>query len=198
MRDLDGDIDAYAPLRNGPQDRYTIAAYAPAGSGSAISMHPPAIVVQARVPGVRYLIRGPKGGSLDLRTVKGSINVADFDGIVNAHTADGDIHMLIPQYGNASTGSGNVSVIFGSTTWPGTLHFRARDGDVEIYLNARASARVHLHTDDGTIFTDFPLKGTSSGKSETIDAPVNGGARHGIDVEVVKGSIRLLRLTPQI
>ena len=110
----------------------------------------------------------------------------------------GDIKMLLPQYGNARAGTGNVSVIFASTSWPGTLHFSAERGDVELYVNETAAAHIHLRTLHGTIFTDFPLTGTAAGTSETIDGSINGGAKRAIDVFVREGSIRLLQLKPQV
>jgi DUF4097 and DUF4098 domain-containing protein YvlB len=176
---------------------YTIAANLDVPEASIVARGR-SITITAPGPGLNYLIRGPKGAVLDLSTRDGSINVADFDGVVIAHADRGDIKMLIPEYGNASVGTGNISVIFASTTWPGMLHFSAVKGDVELYVNENAAARVHLHTDNGTIFTDFPLKGTASGTSETIDAAINGGAKRGIDVEVRDGSIRLLQLKPQV
>jgi len=197
VHNVQGDISVYAPERGQPASMYTIAANT-AMPESSIVFRGRRVSVSARGPGVNYLIRGPKGAVLDLGTSDGSINVADFDGVVTARTGRGDIKMLIPQYGNASVGTGNISVIFASTAWPGTLHFSADRGDVELYVNENAAAHVHLHTDRGTIFTDFPLKGTASGTSETIGATINGGANRGIDVEVRDGSIRLLQLKPQV
>lgn len=135
---------------------------------------------------------------MNLTTDNGSIMVADFEGTVNAHVGQGNIKMLIPQYANASIGTGNISVIFASTDWPGTLHFSAQHGNIEIYVNENAKAHVRMHTDDGTVYSDFPLRGTSHGNNETIDAPINGGGPRSIDVEVATGSIRLMQLKPQI
>ncbi len=199
VRNLRGDIDAYAPARGAPQSAYLVSAYEPANARTAtITVRPLLISAQAHGPGVRFLVRGPAGTALDLSTRQGDISVADFDGIVNAHTGSGNIKMLIPQYGNASIGSGDMSIIFASTDWPGVLHFTARRGDVEIYVNENAKARVHLHTNDGTVFSDFNLRGASHGVSETIDGAINGGGPREVDVEVVTGSIRLMQLKPQI
>lgn len=197
VRNVRGDISVYAPERGQPASMYTISANQDVPQGSIVARGR-SIVVSAPGTDLNYLIRGPKGAVLNLFTRRGSINVADFDGVVNARAGTGDIKMLVPQYGNATVGTGNISVIFASTTWPGTLHFSAAKGDVELYVNENAAAHVHLHTDNGTIFTDFPLKGTASGTSETIDAGINGGAKRGIDVEVRDGSIRLLQLKPQV
>lgn len=160
--------------------------------------HPLLVRATARVPGVRFLIRAPSGTALDLATKRGNINVADIEGIVNAHADAGDIKMLIPRYGSASAGTGNISVIYASADWPGTLHFTAVHGNIEIYVNEHAKSRVHLHTDSGTVFSDFDLRGTSHGTSETINGAINGGGPRSIDVTVGTGSIRMMQLKPQI
>ncbi len=196
-----GGIDAYAPLRNQPQNRYTIDVYASQRGTSPVEwgvVGGSGVRMVSMLRGVRYLVRAPRGVNLDLSTGTGSINVADFDGVVTARAGRGDIKMLIPQYGSASVGTGNVSVIFASTNWPGTLHFSAEHGDIELYVNETAAAHVHLYTLHGTIYTDFPLTGSASGQSEEIDGNLNGGAKRAIDVFVSDGSIRLLQLKPQV
>jgi len=200
-----GSISAYAPERGQPSSQYSIEGYGPnARRDTGIRTQGRRITVSTAGLGTDILLRGSKGAVLDLYASGGNINVADFDGIVNAQTRQGDIKMLLPQYGNARAGTGNVSVIFASTTWPGTLHFSADKGDVELYVNETAAARVHLRTLHGTVFTDFPLKGSASGASETIDGSINGPStgsgqvKRGIDVFVRDGSIRLLRLKPQV
>lgn len=198
MRNISGDIDAYAPERGQPVDQYTVQAFDAAAASTEMRANAAAVRVNARVPGVHYLIRGAKDTMLDLQTRRGSINVADFDGVVNARDDAGDVKMLLPQYGNASVGAGNISVTIGSASWPGTIRFFAQSGDVELFVNATAPARVHLHTAQGTIYTDFPLRGASNGQNETIDGVINGGGTRGIDVEVRNGSIRLLQLKPQV
>ena len=104
---------------------------------------------------------------------------------------------MIAGYAQASVTKGQISVTMGSTTWPGVLTFRNQDGDVEVWVTETAKFRVHLHTGDGMLFTDFPLHGTSSGTGETIDGVVNGGAARAIDIDVKRGNIRLLSLHPE-
>jgi len=194
-----GNISAYAPERGQPASQYTLEAYGRYARGETnIRMVGRRLAIFTAGFGTDFLVRGPKGAVLDLYTAQGSINVADFDGVVSAQTRQGDIKMLLPQYGNARAGTGNVSVIFASTSWPGTLHLSAEKGDVELYVNENAAAHIHLRTLHGTIFTDFPLKGSASGTIETIDGSINGGAKRAIDVFVRDGSIRLLQLKPQV
>lgn len=200
VRNRVGDIEAYAPAHGQPANQYTLAAYAPgdAAAAASVRVRPPLIAATSNVPGVRFLVRAPFGTSLDVSTQRGNINVADMDGIVNAHADHGDIKMLIPQYGNASTGTGNISVIYASATWPGTVRFIANHGNIELYVNEHAKARVYLHTDNGTVFSDFNLRGSSHGTAETIDSAINGGASRIVYATVHTGSIRLMQLKPQI
>jgi hypothetical protein len=202
VRNMQGDISAFAPERGQASDTYTIEVYAPGNTSRPATIRKQDLLISAEstVPGVRYLVRGPKDGAMDLTTHAGNIMVADFEGVVNARDDKGDIKMLIPEYGSAYVGTGNISVIFASTDWPGMLHFTTVRGNVELFVNENAKAHVRLHTDNGNVFSDFPslAKGTSSGDSETIDSTINGGGPRSIDVEVKTGSIRLMQLKPQV
>ena len=105
VQNIRGDIDAFAPEHGAPQDRYVVAVYdAPAG---AVTVERRQLVIraEARRPGARFLVRGPRGTTMDLSTDTGSIMVADFDGVANVRTGKGNVRMLLPQYGNASVGN---------------------------------------------------------------------------------------------
>jgi hypothetical protein len=201
---LRGNVSIYAPARGQSPTAFTLDATGPdARRDVTVRRSGNRITITTRGLGTDLLIRGPKGTVINVSAASGNINAADFEGIVNASTDRGDIKMLLPQYGNANAGTGNVSVIFASTNWPGTLHFTSGHGDVELYVNQTAAARVDLITVNGTVFTDFPLKGTAHGPSEMIDGNINsspGSARprRAIDAFVRDGSIRLLQLKPQM
>jgi hypothetical protein len=198
VSNVSGDINAYAPEHNAPQDRFTVAAYGEKPAGASVSVQSLLVRVQAQRAGVRFLVRAPGNTAMNLSTRQGNIGVEDFNGVVNAHTDTGDIKMLIPQYGNASIGTGNLNVIFASDKWPGTLHFSVDRGTAVVYVNQDAKAHVRVHTDDGSVFSDFNITGSSTGSSETIDTNINGGGPRGVDVEVHKGDIRLMQLKPQM
>lgn len=147
---------------------------------------------------VNYLLRVPKGVHAYITTTDGDIHVSDVSGPVDAFDATGSIKIQVPSYAQARTVNGNVSVTFGELNWPGTLHFSAQNGDVEVYVPAVANAHVDMRTDHGTIFTDFDLRGTSNGASETITGNIGAGGNRGVNIRVKSGSIRLLKLTPQM
>ena len=199
LRNVAGSIEAFAPEVGQASNQYTVDFFGPAEeqpkvtkSGAAVTVVPAGFS-----PSDRYLVRAPKNTTLTISTQNGAINVEDVDAVVNAEATNGAINIMSLQYANAHAGNGNVQATIGSTDWTGTLHFGAGRGDVTLYVPATASARVRLHTADGSIFTDFPLRGTSKGKSETIVGVLNGGASRAIDVEVGQGVIRLLQLKPQ-
>ena len=193
-------LNAYQPERGQRRDLFTVAATAlPKATPGAPQLRPArhGVVVMAQSPLQSLLVRVPDGAHLAVRSTQGDVNVTDIRGDADVAAAHGNVTMMLPEYGQAAVGQGNLTVTIGSTDWPGTLRFSTRQGDVVLRIPATAAFGVHLHTGAGTLFTDFALRGTSIGQSETIDGSVNGGDARRIDVETGAGAIRLLRLQPQ-
>lgn len=194
-------IEIYRPASGEPAQRYTVSATV---LSSASPPPPPAIhtagngiVVSAMNPLDRLLVRVPDGANVVVDNAAGDVGVTGITGNADVTTKRGDVRIMISGYAQAATGGGHLSVTFGAAQWPGVLHFADADGDVEIYVVETAKFHVHLRTGNGTLFSDFGLRGSAAGTAETIDASVNGGGPQGIDVEVGRGTIRLLRLAPQ-
>ena len=203
-----GKIEAYPPAAADPKNRYMISVTAPNASVSA-SVHqyiatktvlvcPAACPPAVGGPAVDLLVRVPKDVRSVLTSLNGDIHVSDVSGPVDATAVSGDIKIQVPGYANASTESGNVSVLFGDANWPGDLHFSSGHGDVEVYVPATANATVDLRTDRGTIFTDFDLHGHASGQAESIVGKIGTGGAHSVIVRAKEGNVRLLRLVPQM
>jgi hypothetical protein len=202
VRVADATVSAFAPAGGQARNRFTLEATAlpnapppPAPRLRAILGH--SLTVQADRPLADLLVRVPDGVTLVIASRRGDVHVTNITGNANIVAAHGDVQALLPGYAQARAITGNVSVTMGSTGWPGTLRFSTEQGNVTVWINENAAFNVHLHTDRGTLFTDFDLRGTSQGASETIDGRVNGGGSHGIDIETTTGAIRLLRLHPQ-
>jgi hypothetical protein len=197
-----GELDAYKPLTGDPPGRYTLATSSNDGVPSAPSVTRTGKTLSASLTAGananEFLVRVPGGVSLDASSGDGDVNVTDITGVATAHADNGNVKVMVEGYARASANNGNVTVYMGSTDWPGTLHFSSDRGDVEVWINATANFHVTMHTDRGTIFTDFPLRGTSSGLSETIVGNVGDSNAHSIDILAHNGSIRLLQLKPQI
>ena len=196
-----GVLNAFKPAESDPSNKYTITATAPAGASP-----PPAprtradgtgVVVDATGKLANLLVRVPQGVDLVVHSKNGNVNVTDISGAVDVYAENGDVKVMVAGLAQASTIDGSIDLTMGKTSWTGTLHDRAGNGDVTVYIPETAAFHARMHTSDGTLFTDFGLTGTSHGSNETIDAPVNGGAAFGVDLESRRGTVRLLRLTPQ-
>jgi hypothetical protein len=196
-----GVFNAYKPAIGDPPNRFTIVPSALPHSTfppiPTIRIHGTGIDVDALSQLAGLLVRVPDGVNLNVDSTRGNVNVTDITGAIDVTAENGDVNIMVPGYAQASTTNGNINVTIGATHWPGTLHFVAQSGDVTVYVPAIAAFHARLHTDDGVLFTDFDLRGTSHGNNETIDAPVNGGGAFGLDLESRRGTVRLLRLTPQ-
>ncbi len=193
-------VDAYQPIRGQRRNLFTVSATAlPRTSPPPPRLFatPLGVNVRAATALASLLVRVPDGVNFVVESERGDVNVTDITGNVRVGARRGNVTIKVPGYAQATVGDGNLSVMMGAATWPGTLDFSTRRGDVELWIVARAAFGVHLHTDNGTLFTDFGLRGVSSGEAETIDGSVNGGSNQRIDVETAAGSIRLLRLQPQ-
>jgi len=195
-------VNAFAPASGQRRDLFTIAATAlpkgPQPPPPQLRPEPPAgVIVSAPGKLASLLVRVPDGVDFVVQSLQGDVNVTDITGNARLFTGRGNVTAMLPGFLQAATGDGNLSLTMGALRWPGTLHFSTPRGDVELWVNPKAAFHVRLHTDNGTLFTDFGLVGTSSGSAETIDAQVNGGSAQAIDVESGAGAIRLLRLKPQ-
>ena len=195
------DLNAYKPAVGDPSDRFTVSA-----SVQSNHAQPPAPVIRRAGNGItisapdalgQLLVRVPDRVNLIVDSKNGAVNVTDVSGNVDVNATKGDVRIMVAGYAQASTEDGHLSVTSGATEWPGTLKYYNGNGDTEIYIPAIAKFHVRMHTDDGTLFTDFGLRGTSQGTSETIDGTVNGGGSQNVDIEAKRGTIRLLRLAPQ-
>jgi hypothetical protein len=196
------DVNVYKPKIGEPSDRFTVAATAlaratpppapssrPAGNG---------VVVTAPNPLRTLLVRAPDKVNVVVDDADGNVSVTDISGNADVRTAAGNVTIMVSGYAQAHSDTGSVSVTMGATEWPGTLALSTGQGDLVVFINENARFRVRMHTDDGTLFSDFPgLTGKAAGKAETIDAAVNGGSSRTLDLRAVKGAVRLLRLTPQ-
>ncbi|HVA26798.1 MAG TPA: hypothetical protein VNF68_01360 [Candidatus Baltobacteraceae bacterium] len=197
-------INVYKPAIGEPPDRFTVATMvkgqAPDVVTPKIRRSGRGVIVDIPDPGIDgygVLIRVPDRVNLVIDSKQGNVNVTDINGNVDVKAGTGNVKIMVPGFARASVVTGNLDVTMGTATWPGTLRFSAGTGDVNVYVPEIAKFHARMHTDDGMLFTDFPLRGTAHGRSETIDANVNGGSPFGVDIESHAGTVRLLQLSPQ-
>lgn len=195
-----GELDAYHPANGEPANRFTVAATAqkrqPQPAAPQLRPANGGVTVTAGSLG-ELLVRVPDQVDLIVSARDGNVNVTDITGNADIIVGKGNVTAMLPGYVQAHAGTGDLSIRMGSQDWPGTLRFSTDRGDVDVWIRDKASFHVHLHTSNGTIFTDFNLRGSAQGRSETIDGNVNGGGAHGVDIETNAGEVRLLQLHPQ-
>lgn len=204
VRSAHAAINVYKPAIGEPPDRFTVTTLV---KGQSVNVASPIIrragsglLVIVPDPGIEdygLLVRVPERVNLVIDSKDGNVNVTDISGNVEVRAGTGNVKIMVSTHAQASVVTGNLDVTMGATSWPGTLKFSAKTGDVNVYVPEIAKFHVHMHTGNGTLFTDFPLRGTANGTSETIDEDVNGGSAFGIDIESQSGTVRLLRLAPQ-
>lgn len=201
VRVADATVNAYQPKSGQRRSIFTIEATAlPKATpppAPRLRKAPLGVIVSAPAPLASLLVRVPDRVNLLVDSQSGDVNVTDIAGNARVIAQRGNVRLMLPGYAQAAVGQGNLSVTMGASQWPGTLRFSVQRGDVEIRVNATAGFHVRLHALNGTLFTDFPLRGTSQGTSETIEGDVNGGGPQSIRVETGTGAIRLLKLQPQ-
>ena len=201
VRAGDTTVNVYAPEASQKRTLFTISATAlPQGTPPPPPRIRPAAdgaVVVAPNRLASLLVRVPDLSNLALISRHGDVNVTDIAGNADVVAGAGNVVVMLPGYAQVSVLRGNISATMGAVSWPGTLRFSTQHGDITLWINPKAPCAVHLHTDDGTLFSDFGLRGTANGNAETIDGILDGGGPRGIDVEAASGSIRLLRLQPQ-
>lgn len=194
-------VNVYAPEASQRKNLFTVAATAlPKGTpppAPAVRPVRGGIEVDADNPLATLLVRVPDRSDVVVRSRRGDISVTDIAGNADVSTASGDVTLMLNGYAQAATAAGTLSVTMGAVTWPGTLHFSTQRGDITLSISPKVACTVHMHTGDGMLFTDFGLSGSANGRAETIDGALGGGGSQRIDVETVRGSIRLLRLQPQ-
>lgn len=194
-------VSVYAPEASQRKNLFTVAATAlPKGTPPPPPSVRPVrggIEVDAPFALAALLVRVPNRSDVVVRSRNGDVSVTDIAGNADVATQNGNVTIMLNGYAQASTINGTLNVTMGAATWPGSLRFSTQRGDITLWITPKAGCTVHLHTDNGTLFTDFGLTGAANGPSETIDGAVNGGGPQRIDVESARGSIRLLRLQPQ-
>jgi hypothetical protein len=197
---VQGTVNAFQPATGEPRNRFTVSATALAKTTPAgPKMRPDkrGVRVEATQPLDSLLLRVPDGADLDVDSDAGDVHVTNIQGNARVNAAKGNVLIILPGYAEARVRTGRLSATMGATQWPGTLHFSTESGDIEVWVNENAKFHIRMHTDNGTLFSDFDLRGRSAGSAETIDTDVNGGGVQSIDIESKAGAIRLLKLHPE-
>jgi DUF4097 and DUF4098 domain-containing protein YvlB len=132
-------------------------------------------------------------GDLDLESGDGRVEAEGVDGVLRAHSGDGHIRVR-GRFDNldVSTSDGRIEVeaLAGSTIGKG-WSVKTGDGGVSLSVPENFAADVALRTGDGHISLDMPLTVEGRYDSSNIHGKLNGGGGGLLDIHTGDGSIRL-------
>jgi DUF4097 and DUF4098 domain-containing protein YvlB len=132
-------------------------------------------------------------GDLDLESGDGRVEVEGVDGALRAHSGDGHIRVR-GRFDtlDISTSDGRIDAeaMAGSTIGKG-WSVKTGDGGVSLSLPENFVADVQLHTGDGHISLDMPVTVEGRYDHSNIHGKLNGGGNGLLDIHTGDGSIRL-------
>lgn len=140
---------------------------------------------------VDFTVRVPKDVHFVARTVNGLVEVNSLEADTEAHTINGNVRLSTAGAAQGETVNGSIIASLGKITSP--LKFSTVNGAITLRVPACANARVHAHTVNGPINTEFrlPVKGEFTARD------VEGEIGHGgpdLQIGTVNGSISLRRV----
>jgi len=104
---------------------------------------------------VYFIVRAPRGASLELDSHNGPLDIADFNGTLNAHTHNGPIE-LKNVAGNITADAHNGPI--GFTGGSGVVKLDAQNGPITVKLNGRSwlSGSLEAHAHNGPMSLKLP------------------------------------------
>ncbi len=131
-------------------------------------------------------------GDLDVETGDGRLEIEGVDGSLRAHTGDGHVRVR-GRFDNldisTSDGAIEAEAVTGSTIGKG-WNVKTGDGGVRFTVPENFSADLALRTGDGHISLDMPVTVEGRYDSGNIHGKLNGGGGL-LDIHTGDGSIRL-------
>ncbi|HEY0024602.1 MAG TPA: M56 family metallopeptidase [Longimicrobium sp.] len=154
-------------------DRVTICALYPAPAGSSPNRcipGRPSAQRNTRVNDVEidFVVQVPAGVAFHGYTSTGTIRTGLLRGPVHAESSAGDVDVRTTSHASAATGSGNVRLRMGSTTWADTLFVSTLSGNIRVWLPTNPQVSLAARSETGRVSSDFPLRGHRLGRWERM------------------------------
>jgi hypothetical protein len=139
---------------------------------------------------VSYVLRVPRGSTIQLETVNGGISVTQVKGAVRVETTNGGIKGRDLAGGVVATSTnGGVDVEVSAVADEG-IQLETTNGGIELRVPTAAKGTISARCVNGGInVTDLPVEKTQSSRRR-LEGTLNGGGPS-IRVETVNGGIRL-------
>ena len=142
---------------------------------------------------IDFFIKIPTRTNLYLKSVNGSVDVADVKGKSRLRTTNGKIKAEgIEGSVNAYTVNGTIKTRLTKVDPENDMSFKTVNGAIELYLPKTVRANIKASCVNGGISTDFPLEVTGKFNSKRLEATLNGGGGL-INLRTVNGSIHIYK-----
>jgi DUF4097 and DUF4098 domain-containing protein YvlB len=188
-------------------------------SDSSVSVHAVRPYENHGNMGARFVIHVPKNvilerivssnGHIEVRSIKGEVNLRTSNGHINAEQVDGPV--------DASTSNGHINVQEELSSGRSPIHVRTSNGAIEVTVNHPLQSDLHASTSNGSITVRMPestsarVRAATSNSSITcgfdvttqghldkhhLEGTINGPGGNApiIDLTTSNGSIRLSKL----
>src|SRR5882724_3211349 len=131
-------------------------------------------------------------GDLTLHTGDGRIELIGIDGSLRAETGDGRVRVNGRfDVLDVKTGDGGIDAVAGEgSKLEANWRLNTGDGNLTLRVPSTIAADVELHTNDGSIDFDMPVRVSGRQGKREIHGQINGGGRL-LSLKTGDGSIRL-------
>lgn len=144
---------------------------------------------------VDFVVRVPAGTPLHASMVSGDVIAEGLRSDVHASTVSGDVTVSTSGVAKASTVSGDLDILLGSTGWD-DLEYSTVSGDITVRLPAGASTEVEANSLSGDFESDFDvvLRGRTGRRwmGSSVRGTIGEGGRS-LALKTVSGDVRVLQ-----
>jgi DUF4097 and DUF4098 domain-containing protein YvlB len=144
---------------------------------------------------VDFVVRLSAGTPLHASMVSGDIVARDLRSDVRASTVSGDVTVSTSGVAEASTVSGDLDILLGSTGWD-DLEYSTVSGDITIRLPAGAGTDIRASSLSGDFESDFDVVLRGRTGRRWVGSEVRGTIGEGgpsLALKTVSGDVRVLR-----
>lgn len=140
---------------------------------------------------VSYTLHVPYGIIGDVRTVNGSVKVADFSGEIEVATTNGGIEIENSRGSvMAETTNGSISVEIVDVEPTSEIDLSSTNGRITLYLPTKFGGRISARTTNGSISTDFPIQVEGGIMRKRLEGTIGKGNNR-CELSTTNGSIKI-------
>ncbi len=136
-----------------------------------------------------FTVLVPAGVVFVGRAIVGDVEATGLSANAFVSSVTGNVRVETTGFATATTVTGSVQALFGTTNWDRDLAFTTVTGDVLVQVPSGTNADVTMSTLNGRIQSDFPLTDMGNGRHE---GAIGSGGRE-LTLSTVTGNVTLRR-----